>query len=98
MPLSQRKIDHQINVASIGGYPNDYRIPDVVLLTRERFHSDRNEYLDSGSEVTGEIRNANEETYSKWVFYREISDDGIWVIDRRTQKAEVYRSAASGYQ
>ena len=28
------RVYHQINLASAGGWPNNYRIPDLVLLTR----------------------------------------------------------------
>ncbi len=31
------KVYHQINVASPGGWPGDYRIPDLVLVTPDRF-------------------------------------------------------------
>ena len=30
------RVFHEINVASPGGWPNDYRIPDLVLLTPDR--------------------------------------------------------------
>ena len=33
------RVHGPINVASPGGWPNDYRIPDLVLLTPERFET-----------------------------------------------------------
>ena len=38
------QVDVTINVASVGGWPHDYRIPDIVLLTSDRFAIDCDEY------------------------------------------------------
>jgi hypothetical protein len=37
------KVYHNVNVASPGGWPHDYRIADLVLLGPERFGIDRHE-------------------------------------------------------
>ena len=37
-------------------WPNNYRIPDLVLLTPERFDIDCNEYFDGGPDAVVEIR------------------------------------------
>ena len=31
------RVHHDVNVTSPGGWPNDYRVPDLVLLTPDRF-------------------------------------------------------------
>jgi Uma2 family endonuclease len=52
----QAKVYHNINVASSGGWPRDYRIPDPVLVSPERFDIDRNEYFEGALDVVVEIR------------------------------------------
>ncbi len=98
VPASHGKVYHQINVASIGGWPDDYRIPDVVLLTPDRFHIDRNEYFEGGPTVVVEIRSNDDETYEKFDFYAGIRVDEIWVIDRDSRQPQLHRLTGSGYQ
>ena len=45
------RVYHEINLAAPGGWTNNYRIPDLVLLTPERFGIDRNEYFEGAPDV-----------------------------------------------
>jgi Uma2 family endonuclease len=90
VPSSGGKCYHQINVASVGGWPNNYRIPDIVLLTPDRFGIDKNEYFEGGPTVVVEIRSPDDETYEKFDFYAAIGVNEIWVINRDTRRPEVY--------
>jgi hypothetical protein len=47
------KVYHQINLASPGGWPDDYRIPDLLLLTPEHFALDHNEYFEGAVATPG---------------------------------------------
>jgi hypothetical protein len=49
------KVYHNINLAAPGGWPNNYRIPDLVLLSPERFGIDRNEYFEGAPAAVVEI-------------------------------------------
>ena len=40
-PGSGGKVYHQIALTPIGGWPHDYRVPDLVLLLPQRFAIDR---------------------------------------------------------
>ena len=40
------RVHIQVNLTRPGGWPNDYRIPDLVLLTPDRFGIDRNEFFE----------------------------------------------------
>src|SRR5262245_27118484 len=62
-PRTGGKVYHQINVAAPGRWPNNYRIPDIVLLLPERFHIDRNEYFEGGPDVAVEIHSPGDEAY-----------------------------------
>jgi Uma2 family endonuclease len=97
VPISGGKCYHQINVASYGGWPDDYRIPDVVLLTPDRFHIDRNEYFEGGPTVVVEIRSRGDESYEKFGFYASLDVLEIWVIDRDTRRPEIHRLQGSSY-
>src|SRR5213083_974314 len=71
-PAHEARVYHGINVASPGGWPNDYRIPDLVLLTPERFGIDRNEYFEGGPDVVVEICSPGDESHEKLEFYAGI--------------------------
>jgi hypothetical protein len=66
------RVYHQINVAEPGTWPDNYRIPDLVLLTPARFHIDCNEYFDGGPDVVVEIHSPDDEAYEKLGFYAMI--------------------------
>jgi Uma2 family endonuclease len=81
---------HQINVAEPGTWPNNYRIPDLVLLTPSRFDIDCNEYFDGGPDVAVEIHSEGDESYDKFDFYAKVGVREVWVIDRDTKQPEVF--------
>ena len=76
------QVDLLVNVASVGGWPHNYRIPDIVLLTPERIAIDRDEYYDGAPTVVVEIRSPGDETWDKLEFYAEIGVPEVWVVDR----------------
>ncbi len=84
------RVYHQLNVAERGAWPDNYRIPDLVLLTPERFAIDRDLYLDGGPDVVVEVRSPDDETYEKLAFYAQIGVREAWVVDRDTKRPEMY--------
>jgi len=84
------KVHHQMNVASQGGWPNDYRIPDLVLLKPERLHVHKKLYCDGGPNVVVEIHSPGDESYEKLPFYGRIGVEEAWIIDRDTKVPEIY--------
>jgi Uma2 family endonuclease len=89
-PRRQAKVYHQINVASIGGWPKSYRIPDLVLLLPQSFAIDRNEYFEGAPDVVVEIRSPDDETDEKLPFYRDLGVPEVWIIDRDTRQPEIH--------
>jgi Uma2 family endonuclease len=77
-------------VAALGGWPNNYRIPDLVLLLPQRFAIDRNEYFEGGPDVVVEIRSPGDETYEKLPFYRDLGVSEVWVIQRDSREPEIH--------
>ena len=61
------RVYHQINISDPGTWPNNYRIPDLVLLTPERFDIDCNSYFDGGPDAVVEIHSPGDEAYEKVV-------------------------------
>jgi Uma2 family endonuclease len=85
------KVYHEINLASPGGWPDqNYRIPDLVLLTPERFAIDRNEYFEGAPDVVVEIHSPGDEAYEKLPFYADLSVPEVWIIHRDTKVPEIH--------
>src|SRR5690242_17022091 len=50
------KVYREINLASFGGWPDkNYRIPDLLMLSPERFDIDHNEYFEGAPDAVVEI-------------------------------------------
>jgi Uma2 family endonuclease len=90
-PATRWKVYHEINIAPPGGsWSNNYRVPDLVLLSPRRFAIDRNEYFEGGPDVVVEIHGPGDEAYEKFGFYGEIGVREVWVIHRDTCIPEVH--------
>ncbi len=92
------KVNHEINVAFIGDWPNNYRIPDLVLLTPDRFDIDRVEYFEGAPSVVVEILSPGDETYEKLPFYAQLGVPEVWVFDRDTKKPTLYHLHSGEYE
>ncbi len=90
----------QINVADPASakWTDDYRIPDLVLLTPNRFHIDKNEYFNGGPEVVVEIHSPEDEAYEKLGFYWKVGVKEVWIIQRDSKTPEVFERGQSEFQ
>jgi Uma2 family endonuclease len=84
------KVFHQVNVALPGGWPDDFRIPDLALVTRDRFHIFRLTHLEGPPNVAIEIHSPGDEAYEKLLFYLQLGVFEVWIIHRDTKKPEIY--------
>jgi Uma2 family endonuclease len=91
------KVYPPINLALPGRWPSDYRIPDLVLLTPDRFHINRNEYFDGGPTVVVEIRSPGDESYEKLPFYAQLKIPEVWIIDRDVRQVEIFQLSSGEY-
>jgi len=89
-PAHRAKVLHQINLASIGGWPNDYRIPDLLVLLPERFAIDRETHFEGPPNIVVEIRSPGDETYEKLQFYAALGVPEVWIIHRDTCEPEIH--------
>jgi Uma2 family endonuclease len=87
-----------MNLASVGGWPDDYRIPDLVLLKRNRLHINRGEYLEGAPDVVIEIESPGDETREKFSFYAALGVAEIWVIGRDTKEPEIHLLRSGRYR
>ncbi|HEX2477120.1 MAG TPA: Uma2 family endonuclease [Lacipirellulaceae bacterium] len=92
------RVYHQINVSKPGTWPNNYRIPDLVLLTPSRFEIDCNEYFDGGPDAVVEIHSPGDEAYDKLNFYAKLDVLEVWIIDRDTRRPEILELAGDEYR
>ncbi|MCA9791040.1 MAG: Uma2 family endonuclease [Candidatus Eremiobacteraeota bacterium] len=93
----QFKVYSEVNVAPAGDWPRNYRIPDLILLTPERYHIDRNEFFEGAPEVVVEIRSPDDESYEKLAFYAALGVPECWIIERDSKHPEVFRLAEGTY-
>jgi len=92
------KVYPPINLASPGGWPNDYRIPDLLLLTPDRFHIDHDEYFEGAPTVVVEIRSPGDESFEKLPFYAKLGVPEVWIIDRDTRVPQLFVLSGQTYQ
>ena len=73
------------------------RIPDLTLLTPDRFHIDRSEFFFGAPLVVVEIRSPKDESYEKMPFYAKIGVPEVWVFDRDSKRPEIFRLEDDAY-
>jgi Uma2 family endonuclease len=90
------QVDQEVNLTT----PEDelhwtlnFRIPDLVLLTPDRFHIDKTEYMAGPPLVVIEVKSPRDETYDKFPFYAKLGVPEVWVFDRDTRAPELYTLA-----
>lgn len=94
------RVFHDANLASPGGWPDDYRVPDLVLLMpgAECFDANRSAYLEGAPTVVIEIRSPRDETMEKLPFYARIGVPEVWVIDGDTKRPELFVLQSGRYE
>jgi Uma2 family endonuclease len=78
------------NIAAPGAWPNDYRIPDLVLVSPARFHIDCNEYFDGGPDAVIEIHSPDDEAFEKLEFYARVGVREVWIVNRDTREPRIH--------
>jgi Uma2 family endonuclease len=84
------KVYHNPNLAPVNGWPDDYRIPDLLMLTRERFALNRMDYFEGAVDGVVEIHSPDDEAYDKLAFYEDLGVPEVWIIHRDTKEPEIY--------
>jgi Uma2 family endonuclease len=84
------RVHREVNLTSIGGWPDDYRIPDLLLVDPVRFHIDHDIYFEGPPLVVVEIHSPGDEAYEKLDFYAELGVPEAWIIHRDTRKPQLF--------
>ena len=85
-----RRVYHGVNLAPPGGWPDDYRIPDLVLLTPNCPAKNRGECLEGPPTAVVEIHSPGDEAYAKLPFYADLGVLEVWIIDRDSRDVEIH--------
>jgi Uma2 family endonuclease len=93
----ENRVHREINLASIGGWPHDYRCPDLVLVTPDRFEIDHDVYFEGPPLVVIEIHSPGDESYDKLGFYADLGVPETWIVDRDTRKPQVFELKRGDY-
>jgi Uma2 family endonuclease len=94
------KVLHRINLAlpdAGNSWVDNYRIPDLILLTRDRFFINCDTHFEGGPEVVVEIRSPDDESDKKLPFYAQLGVLEVWIIDRDTKEIALYVLAGDTY-
>ena len=89
-PKHGAKVYRDVAVAPRGGWPKNYRAPDLVLLLPERFAAKRGEYIEGAPDLVVEIHSPGDEAYEKLPFYAQLGVPEVWIIHRDTKKPEIH--------
>ena len=93
------RVFQQINLTTPGGWPDqNYRVPDLLLLTPDRFGIDKNEYFEGAPKVVVEIRSPHDESYEKLGFYAELGVPEVWIVERDGRFPEIFELRSADYQ
>jgi Uma2 family endonuclease len=93
------RVNQQVNLTTPkdeAKWMDNYRIPDLVLLTPPRFHIDKEACMVGWPDVAVEIHSPGDETYEKLEFYAELGVPEVWIIHRDSLKPEIHLLQADG--
>jgi Uma2 family endonuclease len=84
---------HQINLAPVGAGENwtqNYRIPDLLLLTPDRYDIRHDTHWEGAPNAVVEIHSPGDEAYEKLEFYSDLGVAEVWIIHRDSKQVEIY--------
>jgi Uma2 family endonuclease len=86
-----RMVLHQVNVSPNDNWVNNYRIPDIVLLSAKDLEYVRDTFIQGPPTVAIEIYSSGDESYEKLPFYAELGVKEVWIINRDSRRFELHR-------
>lgn len=88
-----------MNVCPPGGWPQDYRVPDLILWTSDRAWMDRTSHFEGPPLVAVEIYSGpDDEAYEKLHFYASLGVPEVWIIDRDSKAVDLFVLESGQYQ
>ncbi len=83
------RVYHNINLATPGGWPKNYRVPDLSIFLPQTRAVLIDQRFEGPPEVVVEIRSPDDESLEKLGFYAALGVPEVWIIDRDTKVPEV---------
>ena len=94
-------VQPQMNLTTLeneADWRSNFRIPDIVLLTPDRFGIIKGACLAGPPLVCIEIRSPNDATDEKRDFYGPLGVPEFWIFDSETRKPEILSLEGGSYQ
>lgn len=94
------KVFGQINLAPADepDWTQNYRVPDLLLLTPDRYGIRKGSHFAGAPLVVVEVYSSGDETYEKLPFYATLGVPEVWIFDRDTKEPEVRVLVGGAYQ
>jgi Uma2 family endonuclease len=89
---------HDVNLAPKGGWPHNYRIPDLVIITPNSRIINHDVYIEGGPTAVVEIQSPNDESLEKLSFYAELGVAEVWIFNRDTKAPKLLILEAGAYR
>ena len=87
-----------MNVSPPGGWPHNYRVPDMIIWKRDRDERDKSTHFEGAPNVAIEVRSPDDESYTKLSFCAELGTPEVWILDRDTRTPEMYSLKGRKYE
>jgi Uma2 family endonuclease len=98
---NKAQVLQQMNLARVRAgqeWRQDYRIPDILLVTPERMQINHVSHFEGAPDMLVEIHSPGDEAHEKLPFYRELTVPEVWIIHRDTKKVEPYLLRQGEYE
>jgi len=92
---------YEVNVTTPEDEPNwsnNYRIPDIVMLSPERLIYRKRDYIVGPPLVCIEFHSPGDESYDKLPFYAKLGVPEAWIIHRDSKEPELHVLDGESYQ
>ena len=88
-----------MNIAPPGGWPNDYRIPDLIVWKTPQDGGNKRTHFEGPPLVVIEIYSGpDDEAYEKLPWYASLGVPEVWIIGRDTKDVDLFVLQADGYR
>jgi Uma2 family endonuclease len=85
-----------LNVAAPGRWPDDFRIPDILVVAPGQTGGLQATHFEGGPRVVVELHSPDDETYEKLDFYAGVGVGEVLVIDVPTKRVEIFARTGGG--
>lgn len=92
------KVLHGVAVSIDEDWMNNFRIPDLIAMTRGRKRYLTESHVHGPPALAVEVHHLEDEAYEKLPYYATMRIPDVWIIERDTWRPEVYSLVEDKYQ